>query len=46
VSAVLYWVLCRNIDVDSEAALARAEADDLEREATAHLRPEAGAAPA
>ena len=40
VSGVLYWVLCRNIDVDAEAALAGAEADELEREAMAHLRTE------
>ena len=43
VSAVLYWVLCRTIDVDAEAALAQQEADELEREANQHLRPAPGA---
>ncbi len=42
VSAVLYWVLTRSVDVEAETELARAEADTLEREATAHARPEAG----
>jgi nucleobase:cation symporter-1, NCS1 family len=40
VSAVLYWVLCRDIDVDAEARLATEEADALEREALAHQRTE------
>jgi purine-cytosine permease-like protein len=40
VSAVLYWVLCRNIDVDAEARLADEQADILEREAMAHERTE------
>ncbi len=42
VAAILYYVLARNIDVDTEAALARAEADALEAEANQHLRPDAG----
>ncbi|MEO5711677.1 MAG: cytosine permease [Nocardioidaceae bacterium] len=41
VSGILYWVLCRNIDVDAEAALAAEQADSLEREAVAHARPDA-----
>jgi purine-cytosine permease-like protein len=40
VSAVLYWVLCRDIDVDAEARRAAEEADALEREALAHQRTE------
>src|SRR4051812_40504113 len=40
VSAGLYWVLCRNIDVDAEARLAEEQADILEREALAHERTE------
>jgi nucleobase:cation symporter-1, NCS1 family len=40
VSAVLYWVLCRDIDVDAEARLADEQADILEREALAHERTE------
>jgi NCS1 family nucleobase:cation symporter-1 len=43
VSGILYYVLCRNIDVDAEAALARQEADELEQEANQHLRPAPGA---
>jgi purine-cytosine permease-like protein len=41
VSGILYWVLCRNLDVDGEAALAREQADELEREANQHMRPDA-----
>src|SRR4051794_40836074 len=40
VAGILYWVLCRNIDVDAEAALAEQQADSLEREAVEHLRPD------
>jgi NCS1 nucleoside transporter family len=40
VAGILYWVLCRNIDVDAEARLAEQQADALEREAVAHVRPE------
>jgi purine-cytosine permease-like protein len=40
-SGLLYWVLCRNIDVDAEAALAESQADSLEREAMGHARPDA-----
>jgi nucleobase:cation symporter-1, NCS1 family len=43
VSGILYWVLARDIDVDAEAALARAEVDELEAEAQQHVRPEASA---
>jgi pantothenate kinase len=45
VSAILYWVLSRSIDVDAEAELARQEADALEEEAMRHSRPETGASP-
>ncbi|MGZ4503181.1 MAG: purine-cytosine permease family protein [Nocardioidaceae bacterium] len=41
VAGILYWVLSRGIDVDAEAALAGREADELEREATEHRRPDA-----
>jgi purine-cytosine permease-like protein len=41
VAGILYWVLCRNLDVAAEQALADREADALEREAMAHLRPDA-----
>jgi NCS1 nucleoside transporter family len=41
VAGILYWVLCRNIDVAAEAALAEEQADGLEREAMAHLRTDA-----
>ena len=40
-SAVLYWLFARSIDLDAEAAMARREADELEREALQHQRPEA-----
>jgi purine-cytosine permease-like protein len=40
VSAILYYVLCRSIDVDAEARLAEEQADVLEREAMAHERTE------
>ena len=41
VSAVLYWLFARSIDVNARAATARREADELEREALQHQRPEA-----
>jgi nucleobase:cation symporter-1, NCS1 family len=37
VSAVLYWWLCRSIDVESEERIARAEAADLEAAAHGHF---------
>jgi purine-cytosine permease-like protein len=46
VSAILYWVFARSIDVDAEAALARREAGQLEREAEEHQRPDAETGPA
>jgi purine-cytosine permease-like protein len=50
VAGILYWVLCRDIDVDAEARLAAAEQEEVEEEAMHHLRPEhghgAGQAPA
>ena len=42
VSGVLYWVLCRNLDVEAERAVADRELDELEYEATHHQRPEPG----
>ncbi len=42
VSAILYFILTRSIDVDAEAELARREAPALEEEATRHARPEVG----
>jgi NCS1 nucleoside transporter family len=41
VAGILYWVLCRNLDVAAEQALAERQADALEREAMEHLRPDA-----
>ncbi|HEY7044657.1 MAG TPA: cytosine permease [Nocardioidaceae bacterium] len=41
VSAILYYVLSRNIDVAAETEIAEREADELEREAHVHARPEA-----
>ena len=40
VAGVLYWLLCRNVDVEAEAELAAREQDELEAEAMAHARPE------
>jgi len=40
VSGILYYVLCRGIDVDAERALADREADQLEAEANRHGRPQ------
>jgi nucleobase:cation symporter-1, NCS1 family len=39
VAGILYWVLCRSIDVDAETELARAEADELELAAHQHQEP-------
>ena len=43
VSGILYWVLSRNIDVESERLLAESEADELETEAVHHARPDGSA---
>ena len=40
VSGVLYWVLCRNIDVAAEQRLAEQEADELEAGGNRHERPD------
>jgi purine-cytosine permease-like protein len=40
VAAVLYWVLCRDLDLETEKRMAIEEADALEREAMAHERTE------
>jgi purine-cytosine permease-like protein len=42
VSAVLYYVLARSIDVEAETRLAASEAKELERAATGHRLPAAG----
>jgi purine-cytosine permease-like protein len=42
VSAVLYYVLARSIDVEAETRLAASEAEELERAATGHRLPAAG----
>jgi nucleobase:cation symporter-1, NCS1 family len=42
VAGILYWALCRNIDVAAETKLAQAEAEELEAEAQRHARPDAG----
>ncbi|MEW2622394.1 cytosine permease [Streptomyces sp. NPDC048106] len=39
VAAVLYWWLTRSLDVEAEARLARAEAEELERAAGEHREP-------
>ncbi|MFH8337102.1 purine-cytosine permease family protein [Streptomyces sp. AM6-12] len=39
VSALLYWWLTRSLDVEAEARLARAEAEELERAAQEHREP-------
>jgi purine-cytosine permease-like protein len=41
VAGVLYWVLCRNLDVAAEHAVAEREADRVEREAQEHHRTDA-----
>jgi len=41
VAGILYWVLCRNLDVASEQAFAEREADKVEREAMEHHRTDA-----
>ena len=41
VAGILYWVLAKSIDVEGETRIAQAEADELERLALAHQRPEA-----
>jgi purine-cytosine permease-like protein len=40
VAGILYWALCRSLDVDSERRLAEEQADTLEAEANRHERPE------
>jgi nucleobase:cation symporter-1, NCS1 family len=40
VAGLLYWALCRNLDVDAERRLAEEQADTLEAEANRHVRPE------
>ncbi len=42
VAGLLYWLLCRKLDLAAENELAERERDDLEYEATHHLRPEPG----
>ena len=39
VAAVLYWVLCRNLDLPTEVALAKAEQAELEEAAAHHELP-------
>ena len=41
VAGVLYWLLAKTVDVEGETRIAQAEADELERLALAHQRPEA-----
>src|SRR3954452_4149405 len=41
VAGVLYWVLCRNLDVAAEHAVAERDADRVEREAEEHHRTDA-----
>ncbi|MGI8578076.1 MAG: purine-cytosine permease family protein [Nocardioidaceae bacterium] len=40
VSGILYWLLCRNLDVEAEERLAQSEASALEDEASHHQRPD------
>jgi len=39
VAAILYYVLCRSLDIESEAAVAVAEQAQLEKAAAAHVLP-------
>ncbi|MGN6160213.1 MAG: cytosine permease, partial [Marmoricola sp.] len=39
VAGVLYWALCRNLDVEAEERVARAEQRELEAAASAHDLP-------
>jgi NCS1 family nucleobase:cation symporter-1 len=41
VAGILYWILARTIDVEAETRIAQAEAEELERLAREHARPEA-----
>ncbi|HEX8972529.1 purine-cytosine permease family protein [Oryzihumus sp.] len=45
VSAVLYWLFCRNLDIEAEVAVATKEREELEYEAVHHMRPEPGHGP-
>jgi purine-cytosine permease-like protein len=45
VSALLYWLFCRNLDIEAEVAVAIKEREELEYEAVHHLRPEPGLGP-
>ena len=40
VAGILYWVLAKSVDVEAETRVAQAEAEELERVAMEHLRPE------
>jgi nucleobase:cation symporter-1, NCS1 family len=40
VSGILYYIFSRSIDVAAETEVARRQADDLEKEAVRHARPE------
>jgi purine-cytosine permease-like protein len=40
VAGILYWILARSIDIEGETRIAEAEADELERVAREHQRPE------
>ena len=45
VSGILYWLFCRNLDLEFEAELATREREELEYEAVHHMRPEPGHGP-
>ncbi|WP_029114069.1 cytosine permease [Mycobacterium sp. URHB0044] len=40
VAGILYWILARSIDIEGETRIAEAEAEELERVAREHQRPE------
>ena len=37
---ILYWILAKSVDVEAEAKVAKTQAEELERLARAHQRPE------
>jgi NCS1 family nucleobase:cation symporter-1 len=37
---MLYWILAKSVDVEAETKVAKTEAEELERLARAHRRPE------
>jgi hypothetical protein len=40
VAGILYWILAKSVDVEAETKVAKTQAEELERLARAHQRPE------